>query len=244
MSPLPPRLFCFHHAGAGGSAFARWQTVLGGVAEVVPVLLPGREVRIREERITDPARLLEELDTQLGPLIDRPYLLYGHSLGGLVALSYARARERAGDRLPELVMVGAATPPHLRSPLLPTAGLAEAGLLDLLASYGALPPGAREDSSLWRRRVLPTLRDDFRLAEALVGAARGAVLTRPLLAVAGRLDPIAPPAVMAEWDRCTTARFQQLTVDGDHFFVRARSTPERLRDLLVEALAVPAGIGV
>ena len=38
---MTPWLFCFHHAGAGISSFAKWQKILGDTAEVVPVLLPG-----------------------------------------------------------------------------------------------------------------------------------------------------------------------------------------------------------
>ncbi len=233
------RLFCFHHAGAGVSSFARWQQVLGGVAEVVPVLLPGRDARSREQRITDPELLLKELDERIGPLMDRPYALYGHSLGGMVAYTCARGRQEAGGRPPELVVVGATNPPHLRSPLLRGVRLPDPELLEVLVAYGVLPRDALVEESVWQRRVLPALRDDLRLAEALCEVG-GPPLESSLLAVAGTRDPLSPASAMAEWDRYAGGGFGTRTVPGDHFFVRNRVTPELLRGVLGTA-GVPVG---
>ncbi|WP_050514943.1 thioesterase II family protein [Streptomyces rimosus] len=226
----PPWLICFHHAGAGVSCFAPWQGVIGDAAEVVPVLLPGRERRVREARITDPDELLVELEDMLGGLLtDRPYILYGHSLGGLVAYTLARARERAGLPAPALVAVGAVQPPHLRSPVLRGAHLPDAELLRLLVSYGTLPPEAAEGGRLWERRVLPALRDDLRLAEALCATDR-TPLKAPLLALAARQDPISPLVGMAEWADYAPSGFTLRTMPGTHFFVRLRDTPLLLRE--------------
>ncbi|WP_158288153.1 thioesterase domain-containing protein [Streptomyces sp. ICBB 8177] len=228
-----PWLFCFHHAGAGVSCFAPWQNVLGDAAEVVPVLLPGRETRVREARITDPEQLLVELDELIGPLLDRPYLLYGHSLGGLVAYTFARHRERLGERGPSLVSVGAVQPPHLRSPVLRGVDLPDLELLRLLVSYDTLPPEAADGGHVWERRVLPALRDDLRLAEALCEIEHSP-LSAPLLALASREDPIAPLAGMAEWADYAPGGFELRTVTGSHFFVRGKAAPLALRDAALD----------
>ncbi|RKE21268.1 thioesterase II family protein [Streptomyces sp. TLI_171] len=236
----PPRLICFHHAGAGISAFARWQSVIGSAAEVVPVLLPGRGLRAREQRITDPDRLIAELDSVITPLMDRPVALYGHSLGGLVAYTYAAALQRNGRHRPELVVVGAVLPPHLRSPILAAADLPDDELLPWLVEYGVLPASALEpaETGLWRRRVLPALRDDLRLGEALC-AAGGAELDGRLLAVSGTRDPIAPLAGVAQWGRYAPSGFELRTVPGGHFFVREPAAPTLLAEVLNSLRAVP-----
>lgn len=169
---VPPLLLCFHHAGAGVSAFSRWQAEFGATAEVVPVLLPGRDARVREPRVTELAPLLAELEVAAALTRGRPYLLYGHSLGGLVAYSFAAAREAAGDP-PQAVVIGAVLPPHLRSPLALSAELPDTPLLRLLVREGVLPPEAADaerGSDIFRRRVLPPLRDDLRLAQTSSGA--------------------------------------------------------------------------
>ncbi|MFJ5233555.1 thioesterase II family protein [Kitasatospora sp. NPDC088391] len=246
--PRPPRLICFHHAGAGVSAFARWRSVIGSAAEVVPLLLPGRGQRIREQRITDHDpliaevdRLVAELDSLIGPLTDRPFAFYGHSLGGLVAYSYARELQRTGRPQPDLVAVGAVLPPHLRSPVLSAAGLPDTELLHRLVDHGLLPPGAVEEdrqTGLWRRRVLPALRDDLRLGEALCAVGGGPLHGR-LLALAGEGDTIAPPAGVAQWSQYAPGGFELRTVPGGHLFFRERAAPALLADVLDGLRAAP-----
>ncbi|MFH8571857.1 thioesterase II family protein [Streptomyces sp. NPDC017993] len=230
---LPPRLFCFHHAGAGVSSFARWPHVLGDRASVVPVLLPGRDARVRDPRITDPEKLVDELTDRLGSQLDRPYALYGHSLGGLVAHAFARSVAGAGLPEPTVVVVGAVLPPHLASPLLPAAFPPDGELLSWLVSHGVLPAEALEggEDGIWRRRVLPTIRDDLLLAHALRRRA-GTPLNRPVVAVAGQQDTIAPPHLVARWRRYAPAGFTLRTVPGGHFFVRDRPLPQLLGHVL------------
>ncbi|NEB77932.1 thioesterase, partial [Streptomyces sp. SID14478] len=57
--PLP--VHCFAHAGAGVSAFAGWSRHLGPHARTVPHLLPGRDSRRREPRLTGRADLLTDM---------------------------------------------------------------------------------------------------------------------------------------------------------------------------------------
>ncbi|GGN33519.1 thioesterase II family protein [Streptomyces fuscichromogenes] len=226
------RLFCFPHAGAGGSCFVRWQGVLGDVAEIVPVPLPGRGGRAREPRITTPERLLPLLLERLGPLLDRPFMLYGHSLGGHVAHAFAQAVAASGLALPERVVLGAVLPPHRPSPLLPPspAPPSDEELLGRLVAHGMLPPAALEASAggIWRRSTLPALRDDLRLSEALRTRGTGP-LTAPVLAVAGSRDTVAPAAWVAEWRRYAPTGFALRTVPGGHLFLRERQVPELLR---------------
>ncbi|MFH8409724.1 thioesterase II family protein [Streptomyces sp. NPDC018019] len=238
-SPAAPWLFCFHHAGAGVSSFARWQRVLGDAAEVVPVLLPGRGPRAKERRITDPAELMAELSELITPLLGgRPYLLYGHSLGGLVAHALTRTLEEEGQPPPARVVIGAVPPPHLRNPLLRAAGLPDRELLEVLVRYGAAPPEAvGRDASLWQRHVMPALRDDLRLGEALCRVNARAAVRTPLLALAGRDDPIAPLTEMAEWADYAQDRFRLEGLTGGHYFVRGRTVPELLRKVADEARA-------
>ncbi|NUT52800.1 MAG: thioesterase, partial [Saccharothrix sp.] len=102
------RLFCLPHAGAGASAFRRWRDVFPPGVDVQPVQLPGREDRIGEPPATDAHALVEELASALAGAADRPFVLFGHSMGALLAAELAR-------RLPPtlLVLSGRAAPVEL-----------------------------------------------------------------------------------------------------------------------------------
>ncbi|GHI10381.1 thioesterase [Streptomyces cellostaticus] len=227
----PLRVHCFAHAGAGISSFAGWNRGLGPGAQTVPHLLPGRDGRRREPRVTEREALLADLMghfTQDDVAGSAPYLIYGHSLGALIAYTLTRALAEAGLPGPALLVVGACPPPD------ESLGLSDAGrapdeeLLHLLGGVGALPAGA-QPGGLWHRLVKPVLRDDLLLADALRAAARrpspAGPLDVPVLAVAGRSDPLAPAEAVAGWRRWTTGPFALRTVPGDHFFVRGRELP-------------------
>ncbi|MFI6050541.1 thioesterase II family protein [Streptomyces violascens] len=232
---VTPWLFCFHHAGAGISSFAKWQKILGDTAEVVPVLLPGRGPRAKEARITDATELMNELRELITPLLDRPYLLYGHSLGGLVAHALTRTLEDDGLLPPARLVIGAVPPPHLRNTLLRGARLPDHELIDLLVDLEAAPPeAAGRDRSLWQRQVIPALRDDLHLGEALCQVNADMAVGTPLMALAGRDDPIAPLWEVAEWADYSVTRFRLQTMPGGHFFVRERVVPELLREVALE----------
>ncbi|NUK49162.1 thioesterase [Streptomyces lunaelactis] len=229
ISELPDpalRLFCFHHAGAGALAFARWRPRFPRDVQVLPVRLPGRETRLREPRITDSAQLLAELDANLGPLLNVPHAFYGHSLGALVAYRFALHRTRAGHRPPVLVGVGACAAPHLPTPLVEQADLPDDRLLAALARYGTLPPYLFERPK-WLGILLSTMRDDLQLARSLREGSGGALST-PLHAFAGSEDMVATVPTVAAWSRYTSAAFDLRTVAGGHFFVRGADLPTLL----------------
>src|SRR5918999_1586220 len=79
------QLFCFAHAGGGSSFFRPWRAALAPEAAVRPIMLPGRESRLDEPPYRRLPDLVESLSEALQPCLDRPYALFGHSLGAEVA---------------------------------------------------------------------------------------------------------------------------------------------------------------
>lgn len=226
----PVTLYCFAHAGAGVSGFAHWRVRTGPGVTTVPVPLPGRGARRREPRATSRAELLGAL---LGPLADevadgRPYVLYGHSLGGIVAHTLARALMDQGLPAPVLLAVGASAPPHAVP--LSHGDITDDRLMRFVADLGAAPSGVlAAPGSVWHRSVLPVLRDDLRLAAALRAAALADAARSPfpvpVLAVGGQDDPVVGAASLDGWARWTTGRLVRRTVPGGHFFVRGPHAP-------------------
>ncbi|MEU3495584.1 thioesterase II family protein [Kitasatospora cineracea] len=222
-------LYCLGHAGGGVAGYRRWPSLVGPDVDVVPLLLPGRDGRRREPRVTDRAALLADL---MPILTERagtgPYAVYGHSMGALVAYTLTRALTDTGAPPPLFLAVGACLPPHVATALVSAADLPDEHLLPILDRLGSLPAGEMaRPGGLWHRAVLPVLRDDLRLAGSLRQAAldsvTGGQVDTPVLVFAGRDDPLAVPALLEEWRGWATGRVEARTVDGDHFFV---GTPE------------------
>jgi len=231
--PPEPRisLLCLPHSGAGGTIFRGWRWLESAGVEVMPLTLPGRDHRRGEQPLRTAPDLIVDFMTRTGVPPEGPYVLYGHSLGGLAAFTVTDALAAAGLPLPALVAVGACPPPDAPLPVLDRPDCPDEQLLEHMGLIGGVPDGA-VPGDVWHRAVLPVLRIDLRLATALRKAAHRP-LPVPLLAVAGTDDPLAGPGVMAGWRRWTTSRFTGRSVPGGHFFVRDSHLPV----LLAEACA-------
>ncbi|MGW0185487.1 thioesterase II family protein [Streptomyces sp. NPDC003362] len=234
------RLFCFHHAGGGALTFAGWQRRVGPGVSVLPVRLPGRETRRGEERLTDGARLVDELQRDLGTLLDEPHAFYGHSLGALVAYRLAQHRARTGQRPPELLTVAACAAPQLPAPLVKNLlrpELPDEELILALGGQDSIPAPLRSRAG-WLGATLATLRADLRLAQSL-RSVPVTPLPCPLDAFAGDDDPLVSATEVHAWKHCTATRFRFRTVHGAHFFVRGRDVPRAVGEALRSETAGP-----
>src|SRR3569623_1996176 len=92
--------------------YREWSADIRSDVEVVPMLLPGRGLRLREEPYTRMAPLVEGVLAAIRPTLDRPFAFFGHSMGALVAVEPAHALRRAGDAGPLQVFVSGCAPPH------------------------------------------------------------------------------------------------------------------------------------
>ncbi|MGW0761142.1 thioesterase II family protein [Streptomyces sp. NPDC002814] len=230
MSEQPVRLHCFAHSPGGESVFERWAQSTGPGVDVVPVPLPGGERRRCERRVsTHEALLADVLPLFTAPQLG-PHVLYGHGLGAMVALTVARALHEAGLPGPALLAVSACPPPRPPSALPDAREATDAELLHILGGQGAVPPGS--DEGIWLRAMLPVLRADLELAQALQEAAGkpscAGPLTTPVLVVASQANPLAPPAIADGWRQWTEGPVWLRTVPGRHFFVRGGRELPRL----------------
>lgn len=211
------RLLCLPHAGGGPTAFFPWIALLQPEIECVSAEYPGRGQRFREESLTSISDLAGGVAARIAEIADKPFALYGHSLGGLVAFELARSLRRLGSPAPEHLFIGASRPPHL-GPLLPMIhSLPEDEFVEALqARYGGIPAAIYKDREVLNLFIAP-MRADFTayeryrlLPEAPLGV--------PITAFAATEDHAATPSTMREWARHTAAEFDLKMLPGSHFF--------------------------
>jgi medium-chain acyl-[acyl-carrier-protein] hydrolase len=106
------RLFCFPFAGGSAQAFREWRDHLPQSIELCAVQLPGREMRQRETPIASADDIVEALLPALLPLMDRPFILFGHSMGAVIAFELARGLQQEGRPTPECLIVSGRVAPH------------------------------------------------------------------------------------------------------------------------------------
>ncbi|MEH0982515.1 thioesterase domain-containing protein [Micromonospora sp. CPCC 205556] len=212
-----PLLLCLPPAGAGPSSFRDWPAALPPRVGLAVLALPGREARITEP----PAFHLDQVVEAVRRRADRPYAMYGHSMGGLLAFEVVRELRRRGARLPVRLYLGGSRPPQLPDALARIADLPDEEFLARIAELGGLPPGLREVPELLEL-ILPALRADFDWLNRYRFRPEEPVPV-PLVCLAGAGDRDAGPATMAHWAPHTALGCTLRTVQGGHLFVTERA---------------------
>lgn len=207
-------LFCLPYAGAGASAFSGWAAAAGPDLEVLASVLPGREARYREPAALD----VGELVTAIEARADRPYAVYGHSMGGRVGFEVVRELRRRGARLPERLYVGGCRAPDLADPLHGLSLATDEELLARLTALGGMQPEVLAEPELLEL-VLPALRADFGWLDSY-RFEQEAPLPVPITAFAGRDDAAVPVEAARHWAAHTANGFTLRVERGGHFFLR------------------------
>ena len=219
------RLYCFPHSGGAAGEYLRWADHLPDI-EVTGVNLPGRGARFDEQPYTDLRQLVDALVDEVG--FDPPFVLFGHSLGALVAYEVAQELRRRDGMRPARLVLSAYPPPHVPRQVPPVRHLDDERFLAAMGGfYGGLPGELLADRDLLEL-ILPAFRADVTMLETYEYRPRPP-LDVPLDVVGGQGDRFGP-AELAQWRRYTTAGFGIHQLPGDHFYFRDR--PEPLMELL------------
>lgn len=224
------RLVCFPHAGGSPHFFRNWRKGLPEF-EVHAVCYPGRADRFGEPTATDLVAMAGEIAEAVKSLTDRPTVLFGHSMGAVVAYETARALEADGTR-PAHLFVSGARAGHLVRRDARAAGANEESVIAALMELGGTDAELL-DHPMFRELILPYVQADFRLLGGYEHRA-GALLGCPVTAVAGVSDPRVTAEQAAEWANVTKGAFQQRMVPGGHFYLADSPPYELVREASVE----------
>lgn len=195
---------------------------MGDDVELWTVALPGRGKRHGEEPPASVEAIVTALADELPPLLDGPYVLFGHSMGAVLAFELAREARRRGLALPvALLLSGARAPENFMLAYDPPRSQWEHGkFVDHLRALGGLPPELLAYGELLQL-VLPAVRADYAVCE------RYALQPEPPLPLAmavmgGTEDRDVDDASLAAWRAHATGPFVLRKFLGDHFFINAR----------------------
>ena len=218
------RLFCLPFAGSGAGPFRPWAQLLPPDVELCILQLPGRETRLRETPYANMASLIQALVTAIASVLDRPYALFGHSMGALVAFELTRALRRQNRDAPAHLFVSGRRAPQLPDSDEPIGQLADGPFVrEIIRRYNAIPKVILEDEEMLRI-FLPTLRADMDVIETHVYT-HETPLDCPITAFGGTDDPRANRSDLAAWRVQTRDSFQLRQFPGGHFYLNLHREP-------------------
>jgi surfactin synthase thioesterase subunit len=213
---------CLGFCGGGSGAYVRWKDQIPPDVDLALICYPGREGRYIEGFV----RTWEELAADTVNLVlsasDRPYVLFGHSMGGWMAFDVTTQVELMGLRPPEALIVSSCNAPTgglTERDRFPLAQDGDADLLRWMRTAGALADHALADVEL-RAMALELMRADIAVRDTYRPGPRTQVEV-PLQVLRGAEDPVIGDAAPEEWRAATTGQFRMDTLPGGHFY-----TPE------------------
>lgn len=217
-APPKLRIFCFPHAGGGATGFHSWNAALPPYVQVCPILLPGRESRFSEPPYIRIQALLEDMAKQLEPWLDDiPYVVFGHSMGSLLAFEWVRRLQRDRHPLPAWLFLSGRRAPDLPGDPELLHALPDREFIDkLMQRYEGIHAQILQDRELLDF-FLPILRADIALVESY-RFVESEPLDCPITVFAGLNDPSVDWDQMLAWKRHTRQRFAVQFFQGGHFY--------------------------
>lgn len=212
------RLFCFPYAGGGASIYRGWSGLLPPEIEVRPIQLPGRENRIDEPALRDIDDAGPLVADMLADLLDRPFALFGHSMGALLAYRLALELAARGWPLPKLLIVSGRRAPHMPSTRREIHNLPDVEFIEHLRDLGGTPPEVFAHQELLEL-VTPMLRADFTLNASAKPAPVPVRVTCPVAAFGAVDDKEVPQASLGAWRETTAEPFSMRLFTGGHFYI-------------------------
>jgi surfactin synthase thioesterase subunit len=162
--------------------------------------------------------LIGDLARSIQPYLDRPYTIFGHSMGALVGFELTRRLRALGAPGPEHLIVSAACDPAGRqAPERPLHLASDALVMAKLRSLNGTPAVLLEDDE-FMGLMLPTIRADFEVLETYRYRVEDP-LEVPITVLGGTKDTTVSRLGLTAWSRLSTRGFGLRMFDGDHFYL-------------------------
>lgn len=208
-------LFCLPYAGGGTSIFYQWQSMLTNAGiRVCPILLPGREHRMNEVLIDNAYELSNQIYKGIQEELNRPFLIFGHSMGGIIAYELSRLIYEKEKKVPEILFLsGTELQEHPNKN--PRYKSDDKEFIEHLIESGGTDPAIAK-GEIFKQFFLPTVRNDYKLVETY--AFQGEKLNTKVCIYFSKQDNMVHYKDTLSLKKVSDD-FEFVEFRGDHFFV-------------------------
>ncbi len=209
------RLFCFHDAGGSAELFEGWDHQFESeLIEVVRVEMPGRGQRLSEPAYTDTTSMLNDLVPAILPMLDKPYLFLGHSMGGLIAFEIMHELRKMKKALPEMLFISSTSGLNAYEKAQVDYTISDDELVRLYPHLDLSVIGDRE----LQQMLITILRADLQLLHS--HQYRFEVpFNVPIIAIHGDDDQRVNRYQIEQWEKETFTSFRLVSRPGGHRYI-------------------------
>jgi surfactin synthase thioesterase subunit len=214
------QLFVLPHAGGSMTYYLPWQKILPESIELNLLQLPGRGTTFKEKPFTEWPEATQAVYEEIKKLIDdRPFAIFGHSLGALIGFEVAQKLQN--KNLVHLFASGMSAPQHYTVPKLRYT-LSDEELIKYVADTDDAMPHKDQNYFDYVKLTLPTIRADFQLVDTYEYHPKD-LLQCSLSGMYGENDFLYSKESVFAWKEMAGKDFDFKTFMGGHMYL----TPAR-----------------
>ena len=208
-------IFFLPHAGGSAKSYSSFKRFLPKELTVVPMELSGRFTRSSEPFLDTIEECTADLIEKHKELLKGDYVLYGHSMGTVLATELVRQVKEKRLPLPKHIFLSGKNPPDEAIHCLENINTASDDDIISFFQKNGLASAPFHDRELMEmlNKILCT---DVRMAEKYITEAFdfGCDIT----VLYGTEDPLMKMVDMSTWCRYTKGKCEVIPFSGDHFF--------------------------
>lgn len=217
---MKTKVFMIPYAGASSFAYYHWKKSFPNDMEPVFVELAGRGVRSNENFFKSIIKAANDVADQImNATTESDYIIYGHSMGGLIAYETVKELEKRVWRNPLHLFVSGQVAPILIPKGESIFDYSDDDFLKLVSSYDGLPKEFFDEEI--KKVFLPILRSDFTLLSEYDFTHKIREVDCSLTVFYGMKDRNTPLESIYKWKLFSNNETNFYGFEGGHFFINA-----------------------
>jgi len=230
------KLICFPYAGGSASTFLPWLKRLPDNVELIIIQAPGRGMRMGELPYSNMEALIGDLIKIIPNILNKPYILFGHSLGSRIAFELMHQLQTLTHDLPQHFIASGSRGPHYKCMKEPIYHLPHDEFIEELKSLNGTPHAVLENKELMEL-FLPLLKADFEIADryCYTGKAR---FNCPISVFGGEDDVDICISKLNSWGDFFETDADVHLFPDNHFFIDSQSkiVQQKVNDIIKNCL--------
>ncbi|CAI8733239.1 MULTISPECIES: thioesterase II family protein [Bacillus] len=211
------RLFCFPYAGGSSNIYMKWKKYLANSIELCPIELAGRGKRYSEPLNDSIEEIVDDIYEKIKLDVDQsPYMLYGHSMGSLIAFELSHKLQSSNHISPLNIFLSGRKAPQFNINK-KSYQLSNDEFKELIYQIGGTSKEILNDPN-FSDLFLPILRSDFKAVETYVYKEKFEKLNSDLSLMIGKEDEIDINEIIP-WRELTRRGSTVYRFNGGHFFI-------------------------
>lgn len=230
------QLICLPYSGGSAAAFQPLIKYWPASWKVATLSFPGRGKRIRDPLVYTMEELVEDSWQQLKKNLQPPYILFGHSLGSILAYLLAHKAREEGEPLPLHLFLSGTEGPSVPQKKPYRYLFSKAAFKEKLKSYGGISAEILEDKDAFDF-FEPFIRADFQAIETWQYFKKMS-LNIPATVVTGTEEDMTEEEI-EQWQKEFSSKVTFDKMKGNHFFLfdNAQQFVQLMQKKLQETLA-------